>query len=311
MPYELTRRLSEFAASNSFLSKGPLSVALVITQHARSKGLPLDPDELLTEGGGQVYGLGKGAVQVILNRHGIDRVLASEGGRTSRGSIGNMRAYVALLNDLNAHGAADLDTIELFWIARVRDYFSSKPFKLRVDPARGLRAALHELLQQAEERQKVTPGVYYAGAVLQHLVGAKLECVLGEGAVEHNNSSTSDAQTRRAGDFLSGDVAIHVTTSPSENVIERCKENLDDGLRPLIVTTMRGLSAAEVLAENKGIGGRIDIFEVEQFIASNLYELGRFTAEGRRASIGEIVQKYNSIIDRFETDPSLRIELRN
>ena len=41
--------------------------------------------ELLTEGGGQVFGLGKSAVQSILHRHDITRVLASEGGRTSRG----------------------------------------------------------------------------------------------------------------------------------------------------------------------------------------------------------------------------------
>src|ERR1700678_3701170 len=36
-------------------------------------GLPLDSGELLTEGGGQVLGLGKSAVQLILQRHGIIR----------------------------------------------------------------------------------------------------------------------------------------------------------------------------------------------------------------------------------------------
>ena len=73
-------------------------------QQARVKGLPSISGELLTEGGGQVFGLGKSAVQSILQRHGITRVLASEGGRTSRGSIGNMREYVALLNQLQAVG---------------------------------------------------------------------------------------------------------------------------------------------------------------------------------------------------------------
>jgi len=81
--------------------------------------LPLDADALLTEGGGQVLGLGRGAVQAILNRHGITRVLAAEGGRTSRGSIGNMRDYVAFLNTLARQGAVDLDAVEDFWIARV------------------------------------------------------------------------------------------------------------------------------------------------------------------------------------------------
>ena len=310
MSDELHRRLTEFAASNKFLTKGPLSVALVVTQHARDKGLPLDPENLLTGKAGQVLGLGKGAVQAILKRHTIDRVLASEGGRTSRGSIANMRAYVSLLNELHAHKLDDLDPIEKFWIAKVRGYFASKPFKLHVDPSRGLRISLREVLQQAEERQKAAPGVYYMGAMLQHLVGAKLECVLGDGAIEHNSFSTSDAQTKRAGDFHVGDVAIHVTTSPGENVIERCQENLNEGLRPMIVTTKRGLDVAEVLAENKGLGGRVDVFEVEQFMALNIYELGRFISEQRHATIVSIIEKYNEIIDDVETDPSLKIELR-
>ena len=90
-----------------------------MTQQARTAGLPLDPGRLLTEGGGQVLGLGKGAVQSILTRRGITRVLASEGGRTSRGSIGNMREYIALLNQLHVRGRADLYAVEGFWIERV------------------------------------------------------------------------------------------------------------------------------------------------------------------------------------------------
>ena len=105
MPGDLQEALIAFTRERKFNRKGPLCVALVMTQQARVKGLPLDSGELLTEGGGQVFGLGKSAVQSILQRHGITRVLASEGGRTSRGSIGNMREYVALLNQLHAEGA--------------------------------------------------------------------------------------------------------------------------------------------------------------------------------------------------------------
>ena len=45
-------------------------------------------------------------MQAILQRHGVACVLASEGGRTSRGSIGNMREYVAPLNQLYASDGA-------------------------------------------------------------------------------------------------------------------------------------------------------------------------------------------------------------
>lgn len=306
----LQKELAAFTAEKSFRGKGPISVALVVTQHARTMGLPLDDEKLITEGGGQVLGLGKGAVQTVLKRHGIDRVLASEGGRTSRGSLQNMRQYVGFLNALESHAEIDLDVIEAFWIDRVHEFFAGKPFKIKLDASKSLRTIVRDVIEQAEERQKTTPGMYYAGAVLQHLVGAKLDCALGNGSFEHNSFSTADAPGARAGDFLLGDVAIHVTTSPGEGVIERCRENLNDGIRPVLVTIQRGLSVAQGLADNVGLADRIDIFEVEQFVALNVYELGKFAAEGRKTAVTDIVGRYNEIVDEFETDPSLKIELR-
>jgi hypothetical protein len=302
--------LASFVTSSGFRGKGPICVALVITEHAKNEGMPLYPEELLTEGGGQVLGLGKAAVQNILARHGITRVLAAEGGRTSRGSIGRMREYASFLNGLYRGGSLDLNAIENFWIERVREFFAARPFRVRLDASRGLRQLVRDVIEQAEERQRSSSGTQYAGAVLQHMVGAKLDCALGVGSFVHNSFSTSDAQTGRSGDFLVGDVAIHVTTSPGEAVIERCRDNLNQGHRPVIVTTARGLAAAEVLAENAGLGERIDVFEVEQFVALNLYELGRFAAEGRRVAVADVISRYNEIIDEVETDPSLAIEFR-
>src|ERR1035438_6330301 len=175
------RELIAFTATYGFRGKGPLSVALVVTQHAKKMGLPLDAEKLLTEGGGQVLGLGKGAVQSILKRHGIARVLASEGGRTSRGSLNNMREYVTFLNELNAKGEVDLGAVESFWVERVHEFFAGKPFKIKLDASRSLRTVVRDVIAQAVDRQKTAPGMYYAGAVLQHLVGAQLDCALGKG----------------------------------------------------------------------------------------------------------------------------------
>lgn len=306
---DLATALRDFNKNRKFSRKGPLCVALVVTKHARN-GLPLNPDKLLTSAGGQVLGLGKAAVQAILKRHNIVRILASEGGRTSRGSISNMRDYVTFLNGLAAAGTVDLDAVEEFWIERAREFFSAKPFKIRLDASRSLRTLVRDVIAQAEERQRNTRGMQYAGAVLQHLVGAKLDCALGRGKFDHNSFSTSDAQSGRVGDFSIGDVAIHVTTAPGEAVIGRCRDNIDDGHRPVIVTTSRGLTVAEGLAENAGIGERIDVFEIEQFIALNLYELGKFAADGRRVAVNEVVTRYNEIVEDVETDPSLKIEFR-
>jgi hypothetical protein len=304
------KELQEFTAEKGFRGKGPISVALVVTQHAKKMGLPLDSEKLITEGGGQVLGLGKGAVQSVLERHGIDRVLAAEGGRTSRGSLANMREYVTFLNVLAKKGKVDLDAIEGFWIERVHEFFAGKPFKIKLDASRSLRTVVRDVIAQAEERQKNTPGVYYAGAVLQHIVGAKLDCALGKGHLEHNSFSTADAPGARAGDFFLGDVAIHVTTSPGEAVIERCHENLNDGYRPILVTVQKGLIVAEGLATNVGVADRIDIFEIEQFVALNLYELAKFAADGRKTAVNDLVNRYNEIVEEVETDPSLKIELR-
>ncbi|MBW7997822.1 MAG: DUF4928 domain-containing protein [Candidatus Glassbacteria bacterium] len=310
MPNDLMEALKAFTAEHRFKGKGPLCVALVVTLHARNMGLPLDPEALVTEGGGQVLGLGRGAVQGVLRRHEIERVLAAEGGRTSRGSLNNMREYVAFLNDLDGKGMADLDAIETYWIECVHAFFAGKPFTIKLDASRGLRHVIRNILDQAVERQKSAPGMYYAGAVLQHMTGAKLDCALGQGKFEHNSFSTADAPGQRAGDFFVGDVVIHVTTSPGEAVIERCRENLNDGYKPILVTMQRGMTVAEGLADNKGLAERIDIFEMEQFVALNLYELGKFAADGRRVAITDLVSRYNEIIEDVETDPSLKIEIR-
>lgn len=306
----LEEELRAFVKTKRFQGKGPLCVALIVTEHARKQGLPLDPGTLVTDGGGQVYGLGKAKVQAILKRHGIERVLANEGGRTSRGSLGNMREYAALLNALQTRAPVDLQAVEAFWIARVEEFFAAKPFRIRIDAACSVRHVVRGILSQAVERQKDMPGVQYAGAVLQHLVGAKLECVLGVGVLQHHSFSTADAPSGRNGDFFIGDVAIHVTTSPSEGVIARCHENLEAGWRPLLVTLQKGAMAAEVMADNQGLAERIDIFEVEQFVAANLYELGRFDSNGRRTAALELVNRYNAIVEAVETDPSLRIDFK-
>ena len=61
MTDDLASTLTAFTHDKNFRGKGPLSVALVVTEHARKSGLPLDPNSLVTERQGQVLGLGKSA----------------------------------------------------------------------------------------------------------------------------------------------------------------------------------------------------------------------------------------------------------
>ncbi|MDR1019930.1 MAG: DUF4928 family protein [Synergistaceae bacterium] len=309
MTKNIKKRFDEFIESSKFLgkgSKGPLCVGLTVTRYALKNGVPLNPDSLLTEKGGQVSTLGKSQVQSILADHGITQVLAEEGGRTSRGSIGNMQVFVAFLNELDP-SPEELKMIESFWVELVKAFFSSKPLKLHLDPSKSMSMVVRDLLQQAKRRQKESQGTMIVGTILQHLVGAKLD-ILTDGAVEHHGANVADEQSGRTGDFLLGDVSIHVTTFPGEAVMRKCRQNLEAGLRPLLMTIGRGVQIAEGLSEQFEIAERVDIYDAERFLSGNFYELGKFAEAEREPVIRRIIEKYNALIRLYETDQSLRIE---
>lgn len=306
----LEQDLEVFAKEGGIRGKGPLAVVLVINEHAKKMELPLKAESLLTGQGGQVLGLGKSSVQAILKRHKITRVLAEEGGRTSRGSIANMRAYVAMLNEEHSlRGSVDLEETENFWIAKVEAFFAGKPFVMKLDSAWGIRTSVRYLTDQAVKRQKDSKGTMFLGTMMQHLVGAKLDVVLQVGKIAHHSANQSDQRPDRHGDFDLEDVAIHVSTAPSEALIRKCGENLGKGKRPIIITTRKGMLTAEGLLENAGNADRVDLIEFEQFIATNVFELGRFNVDERKKTFQKIIDAYNDIITKHETDPSLKIDM--
>jgi hypothetical protein len=306
---ELEEKLTAYQKEKRLTSKGKLAAVLYVSSLAKKQGLPLDASVLITQGKGQVKGLGKAAVQTILKEYGIHRVLAEECGRTSRGSLGNMPDYVDFLNQLHEEALADPNAIEAWWVDRVRDFFNSQPFTLKYDTSKSLRSIVRDLLAQAFKRQKENPGTMYAGALLQHLIGAKLSLILPEGTVENHGFSVSDAVSARNGDFTIDEVIIHVTTAPGEALMRKCKRNLEAGERPIIVTTSENIAGAESLAKIQDIGGRVDILEAEQFIATNVYEISLFKTAQRKVTVKHLIDKYNEIIEDCETDPSLRMRI--
>lgn len=298
-----------FRTEKKLTSKGKLATILYVTRQAKRAGLPMDPDSLVTANRGQVQGLGKTAVQSILLEYGITRVLAQEAGRTSRGSLGYMYEYISLLNEFHSRGLVDLEIVERWWIDKIHNFFSAQPFSLKYDRGKSLRSVVRDLLVQAYKRQNENPGTMYAGAVLQHLVGAKLSLVLPNREVINHGFSVADDVSGRSGDFIIDEVIIHVTTAPSEALMQKCIDNLNAGHQPIIVTTHKSMPAAEALAGIHEIEGRVDILEAEQFIATNLYELSRFQTSERKLTIERLIEKYNEIVESCETDPSLKVSI--
>lgn len=303
----LEAALVAFRDEHNVTGVGALGTVLVLTRKAKEKGLPFDEGALLTAGGGQVSGLSGANINKILKSHGVTQMVGTESGRTNRGTPTLAKEYVAFVHGMPELAASDVEEIELWWVARFEDYFNSEPFKLNYDASRTLASVIDNLLAQALARQKKSPGKTYVGAVLQHLVGAKLELAMPEIEITHNGASVADAYSSRSGDFVLDDTIIHCTTAPSDPLMRKCLANINGGQRPIILTIGKSIAVAEGLAEQHGIDGRVEVMDALQFLAANLYELSFFKGSERRVTVVRLVEKYNEIVAAHEADKSLRI----
>ena len=301
-------RLKTFQAKNHITTKGPLSLVVQFTRMVKDKTFPLNPDDFQTSSKGQVAGLGGANLKKILMEHGITQQLSSEGGRTSRGSMGLMIKYVDFLNAWNAEEAVDFSIVEDFWAEQVREYFRNQPFVLTADTSKTIGANLDDLFEQAKKRQKQNPGTQYLGTVLQHLVAAKLCLILPEGSFEIHGASVADGPTDRNGDFVINSAVIHCTTMPGALLIEKCKANIRAGLHPVIITVFDRVHTALNLSEDADLTGRVEVWDVRQFLSSNVHEHSLFDEAKKNATLSKIVTRYNAIVAEAENDPSLRIE---
>lgn len=301
-------RLKIFQAENNIYTKGPLSLVIQFTRLVQGKSFPLAPDDFQTSSKGQVAGLGGANLKKILKEHGIAQQLSAEGGRTSRGSMGLMIKYVDFLNAWSADEPVNLVEIEEFWAEQVHEYFRNQPFLLTADTSKTIGANLDELFEQARKRQKQNPGTQYLGTVLQHLVAAKLCLIMPENSFEIHGASVADGPTDRDGDFVINNTIIHCTTMPGTLLIEKCRANLRSGAHPVIITIFDRVHTALNLAEDAGLAGRVEVWDIQQFLSSNVYEHSFFDEAKRNSTLSDIISRYNDIVLKTETDPSLKIE---
>ena len=302
--------VSEFQAESKTSSKGTLALLIQLTRMIRTKSFPLNPDDFLTENKGQIAGLGGGNLKKILNEHGITQTLAAEGGRTSRGNMGLMIKYFDFLNEAHKIESIDIEALEEHWAEQIREYFRNRPFTLTADPSRTIGASFEELFEQARKRQKQNPGTQYLGTILQHLVGAKLSVILPQDKFQIHGASVADSPTDRGGDFVINTTILHCTTAPGEPLIQKCKANIRVGCQPVIITIYDRVKTAFDLAADADLSGRIEVWDIRQFLSTNISEHSMFDGSARNTKLADIIEKYNAIIAEVETDPSLRIEFK-
>jgi hypothetical protein len=278
--------------------------------------LPITADMYRSDKESQVKGAGGRAMKNILASHGETRVFLAEGGRTSRGTLPLVDSLASVINSVveshHAEALTPLDRVDLAWmlqawfVSKIRqDFFDKEQLEVELDHRLPVAIAVVQILRAGIRR-----GGNTAGAVAEHLVGAKLQLRFPKAAIRSKSYTTADKQADEAGDFQVGDTAIHVTMSPSPALFDaRCRKNLKDGYRPRVLVPADSVAAAVQLGKLAGLGDQVAVQSIEDFVGTNIEELGNFTAQGVRTGLRDLLEAYNSRIEGSEVDQSLRINV--
>jgi Domain of unknown function (DUF4928) len=148
------------------------------------------------------------------------------------------------------------------------------------------------------------------GKVEQHLVGAKLQKRHPDKKVPNHPGHAGDLQTGRRADFDVESVSYHVTATPGRAVIQKCKSNAESNRHPVLVVPREKVPHATALADDEGVGTRMTILALEDFIAANVIEISVDKGIDLLATLKEIIEEYNRRVTEAETDLALKIDVR-
>lgn len=296
-------------AENGAMNTNVMNAGLIVSR-MMADGLPITDERLYSNGKSQVRGLSGPAIAKILEQHGETRIFTREGGRTSRGTVFLAAAIRDVLNDTHVSEGNPIDAVfvssklEEFFTKCVRlDYFDKQRITVEIDYTKPLSSVVSDILKAAAERSDKP-----TGAVLQHLVGAKLQLRFPEEKIGIDRANAADMHTDREGDFQVGTTAFHVTTAPMEKLVTRCVENKRAGYRPVILTLESKVQAARQMADNVGMSEQISVQAAEVFIGTNIEEISTYDGDKIRLGLAKLIRTYNARIEKIEIDKSLMIE---
>lgn len=253
-------------------------------------------------------------IKLALSRLGRQDLIPTSGGEAGRTSTGTKRGgleIIQIINDFTSEAKPEqIQTVGLQVVNR-------------------LNALVVEQLNQHAELggievaylQTETIGSYISklinynvskpGAVLQHLVGAKLAIRFKDVdsiGVVHHKSSTADIQTQRYGDFDIGNSVIHVTKSPNTDHFLKAYENAKAGRTTYILIPENKLGMASLTVDiDPNYTKKVNVYSIEQFISQNIDEISQFQKEISLESLNELLTVYNGLIDQYENDSSLKV----
>ena len=160
------------------------------------------------------------------------------------------------------------------------------------------------LLTTANEK-----GRNFASVVAHHLVGAMLEVLYPDIEIEILSLASADQQAGPACDFMINDTMIYVTLGPTEALLATCHTNIQQGVRPMILTLEDRIGTARSLADYIGIEDRVTVRGVEEFLSRNIDAMASYSIAETRRVLRQLFDAYNSRVAAVEPDPSLLIEV--
>lgn len=307
-----TEILSDWGNSEGYKKAGIMQryavcAGLAVCEHAKT-AFPLKKDDYMTVKN-QVKTSGS-FIRNILGRFGVTNSFASEGGRTTRATVPAADNLVGRLNSigeiaqLSMPDREDLFTTLQKWLVdnKVKEILGRRRLVVEFDFADSTAEFVNKILEAAKARVQ-------GGAVAQHLVGAKLALRFPGMEIENHNFTTADQQLGRKGDFEIHDSIFHVTLAPTEGLMTKMRKNLAEGYRVILIIPSGKFNAADQLAELADIKNRVDIYNVENFIAQNIDELSVFSRSVFLHKFAELLETYNRRVGAVEADKSLLIEV--
>lgn len=299
---------SSLKVSGGFPPKGTIAGALIVLDRLKGN-LDLSIDGHTAKGGSQIIGASGAAVKKILADFGETRDYVSEGGRTNRGLRGAIKNLLDSLASSDIHELDDVNRIQVLegmqerLVVQVRAWHDKQQIKLIFDEQKTTRDLVNQILLRAKEAK-------IAGPVAQYLVGAKLQMRYPELDIDNDSYSTADSQLGRSGDFVLMDTAFHVTIAPMGGVYDRCRQNLEQGMRAYLLVPADILLAAKQNADSVA-PHRISVEAIESFVGGNVDELSRFSKTELTSQLRELISIYNKRVDAIEIDKSMLIEVPN
>jgi len=287
--------------------KGTVAAALVVLERLRET-CDLTLKAHLAEGGAQIAGLNLSSLRKILERFGEARQFPSEGGRTNRGNNRTVQLLLQALADSGFQNLSEsarkqmIDSLQEVLVTSLAGYYTLERVHFDFDPAKSSRTIIADILAYAQQRNQ-------SGPVAQHLVGAKLAVRFPHFTISNFPFSAADEQAGRQGDFHVGNTAFHVTVAPSMGHIDRCAENVRQGLASWLLVNESKLTAARALLENENLHERVAAESVESFVGQNLSELAEFSLSNFTHRLSVLLAEYNRRVAEVETDQSLLLDI--